>query len=236
MALVLRPSLRLAGVVERYRSTPTECYASHRRAHLSLIVAYTPTEDTDATEKDIFYDQLATTIQSVLKHDELLVLGDMNANPGPRSLAFAHVVGSLGTGSTNDNSDRLLTLCSSERLKATGSLFKRRDIHRHTWYSNDGRTRKELDQILARLLGIVKSYRVFRCAEAPANTDHCLLVADIAVPLMPVYKRRRLWPSRFCTTTPRRHFSTKLPSKTGLPRWANYLRTSRAPGHPLETQ
>lgn len=54
------------------------------RGQLSLIVAYTPTEDADAMAKDSFYHQLASTIQSLPKHSKLLILGDMNANPGPR--------------------------------------------------------------------------------------------------------------------------------------------------------
>ena len=71
-------------------------------------------------------------------------------------------------------------------IACSGSWFKRLDIHRETWISNDGRTRKELDYILVpRELdhnrSLVKSYRVYRGAEAPANTDHRLLVASVAV-------------------------------------------------------
>lgn len=189
VALILRPPLNNSLVLWHHIS-PRLLYARlvHRRGHLSVIVAYAPTENSDDVTKDTFYDQLADTIHSVPPHDELLVLGDMNANPGPRRSGFEDVVGPFGLDSVNDNSDRLLSLCSSVGLSATGTWFQRRDIHRLSWISNDGTTKKELDHVLARPLRIVKSYRVFRGAEAPANTDHRLLVATVAVPFRPAYK------------------------------------------------
>lgn len=75
--------------------------------------------------KDSFYDQLAFTIQSEPKHIELLILGDMNANPGPGTAGFEDVVGPFGVGTTNDNSGRLLSLCSPESIMATGSWLQR---------------------------------------------------------------------------------------------------------------
>src|SRR5271163_4663256 len=84
----------------------------------------------------------------------------------------------------------MLTLCASAGLALMGSWFRRRDVRRWTWYSNDGFTRKEIDHIIVRQRdrGIVKSYRVFRGSEAPANTDHRLVVASIKLCLP--YSRR----------------------------------------------
>ena len=50
------------------------------------------------------------------------------------------------------------------------------DTHRHSWLSNDGSTRKELDHTI-----VIKLCRVFRGSEAPANTDHRLvgLIAEM---------------------------------------------------------
>ena len=49
----------------------------------------------------------------------------------------------------NDNSARFLSFCEGAQLRITGSWFRRKDINRLTWFSNDGRTRKEIDHILA---------------------------------------------------------------------------------------
>ena len=39
-------------------------------------------------------------------------------------------------------------------------------------------------------LNIIKSYRVLYRAEAPANTDHRVLIATIEIPFRPVYRNR----------------------------------------------
>ena len=154
---------------------------AYKHGPISIIVAYALTNEATDSDKDRFYDELSATTQTVPPHDELLVIGDLNAVSGEARIGFETAVGPYGSGSMNDNSERLLSFCASFGLAITGSWFKRLDIHRDTWISNDGRTRKELDHILVRNRSLVKSYRVYRGAEAPANTDHRLLVASVAV-------------------------------------------------------
>ena len=60
------------------------------------------------------------------------------------------MVGPYGNGSPNDNSDRLTMLCDMHDLTILGSWFKRIDIHRMTWISHDGTTRKEIDHVITR--------------------------------------------------------------------------------------
>jgi len=78
----------------------------------------------------------------------------------------------------------LLSLCSSHGLIVSGSpgsWFRRLNVHRWTWASNDGRTKKEIDHIITKDIRSIKSYCVFRGAEALANTDHFLTAAKYAV-------------------------------------------------------
>lgn len=63
-----------------------------------------PKQRTVRLKKDSFYNQLAATIQSIVKHNEILVLGVMNAKPGSRIPGFEDVISPFGTGTTNDNS------------------------------------------------------------------------------------------------------------------------------------
>lgn len=97
----------------------------HRQGQLSILVAYTPTEDADNMAKDSFYHQLVSTIQSLPKHDQLLILGDVNANTGPQTAGFKDDVWPFGVGPTNDSSGHLLSLCSFEGIMATGLWFRR---------------------------------------------------------------------------------------------------------------
>jgi len=156
----------------------------HRHGHLSVVVAYAPTEPTESDLKEAFYNQLSAITQAVPPHDILVVLGDFNAVSGTSDRGSG-VVGPFGSGVPNENSDLLLTYCGLQGLTVVGSWFRRLDIHRHTWISHDGVTKKEIDHILTRRRdkALFKSCRAYRGAEAPANTDHVLLASELCITL-----------------------------------------------------
>ena len=145
-------------------------------------MAYAPTEDSDNDVKDYFCNQqLQSAVLSTPPHDQLVVLGDFNAVSGTSRQGFENVVGPYGSGLANDNSFRLLTLCSTTNLSILGSWFARKNIHRHTWISNDWCTRQKIDHVLTRERSLFKSLRVYRGAETAANTDHQLVIAAISL-------------------------------------------------------
>jgi len=143
--------------------------------------------------KERFYNQLSAVTQAVPPHDILVVLGDFNAVSGTLD-SGSGVVGPFGSGDPNENSDLLLTYCGLQGLTVLGSWFRRlnRPIHRHKWMSHDGVTKKEIDHILTRQRdrALFKSCRVYRGAEAPANTDHALLAAEIRIMLHKTKKQQ----------------------------------------------
>ena len=153
----------------------------HQHGGLSVIVVYAPTEEAESNVKDAFYAQLEAVTAIIPPHDQLLVLGDFNAVSGTERLGYEDVIGNFGSGYSNDNSHRLISFCCTFGLSIMGSWFRRLDIHRHTWISNDGHTRKEIDHILCRDRRDIHSCRVFRGAEGPANTDHRLVLADMSI-------------------------------------------------------
>ena len=122
-------------------------------------------------------------LDTVPPHDQLVLLGDLNAVSGTSRDGFEQVVGNFDSGVPNDNTYRLLTLCATYGLAILGSWFQRRNIHRFTWFSNDGRTVKEIDHIITRDRRSFTACRVYRSAECPANTDHRLLVAEMRIRL-----------------------------------------------------
>jgi len=142
---------------------------THRHGHITVIAVYAPTEKSTAGDKDEFYTTLEDVKRSVTPHDQLIVAGDLNAVLGTDRLGFEQLV---GPGVENDNTLRLLTYCSDLGLSLVGSWFRRPDIRRWTWISNDGFTKKEIDLMLTRRRQDFASYRVYRGAECPANTDH----------------------------------------------------------------
>src|SRR5664279_5156613 len=164
----------------------------HRHGCITLIVTYAPTENSEQADKDDFYQQLESVTQSVHPHDQLIVLGDLNAVTGTERNGFEGVVGPYGSGTPNDNADRFLSYCATFSLSAMGSWFRRKDIHRWTWLSNDGVTKKEIDHMLTRDRKCFKSYRVHRSAECAANTDHRLIIATIFIRLTAVRRSTRI--------------------------------------------
>ena len=123
-------------------------------------MVYAPTELSSTVDKDNFYNQLEPIIHSTPPHDQLLVIGDLNAVSGRERAGYERVVGNFGSGRPNDNSARLLNMCSLTNLSIVGSFFRRKEIHQMSWLSNDGHTRKELDHMLTRDCSIFCTYRV----------------------------------------------------------------------------
>ena len=82
---------------------------THQHGKLTVIVAYAPTEDSADDDKDNFYNQLQSVVLSTPTHDQLVVLGDINAISGTSHQGFENVVGPYGSGLTNDNSCLLYT-------------------------------------------------------------------------------------------------------------------------------
>ena len=77
---------------------------------------------------------------------------------------------------TNDNGSRLLRFSKENRLFIINSLYKTKPIHRHTWYSPTGFS-KRLDYILAEfhIKKLSSNCRVYRKASLPFETNHRLL-------------------------------------------------------------
>jgi len=116
----------------------------HRYGHQSVIVAYAP------TEKDSFLAQLEWLASRTFAHDNLIILGDMNAVTGCYRSGFEAVNGRPGAGVANDNTGRPVSLCASAGLSAMGSWFHCFNIRRWSCYFNDGHTVNEIEQFITR--------------------------------------------------------------------------------------
>lgn len=155
----------------------------HRFGHLTVIACYAPTNASEDDDKQDFYTRLADSVAATNKRDLLFILGDLNASVGTTRSGYELCLGPHGHGTRNDNGERLLEFCLLHGLKICGSYFKRKDIHKITWYSNDGHTRKELDHIITnKRWNLVQNCRTFRSAEF-GNTDHRLVVASCKIHL-----------------------------------------------------
>ena len=117
-------------------------------------------------------------MKTIRQGDLIICLGDFNAVTGTSRLNMEHVIGPYGSGTPNDNTDRLLNFCLGAGLRIGSSWFKCKHIHRYTRFSNDGATVKEIDHILVNTKWTaVKNCRVYRSLEF--DTNHRPVIATM---------------------------------------------------------
>ena len=161
----------------------------HNFGYLSLIAAYAPTNEACDFDKDTFYQQIEQTMRTIHQSDLIICLGDFNAVTGTSRLNMEYVIGPYGSGTPNDNTERLLNFCLGAGLRVGGSWFMRKDIHRYTWFSNDGITVKEIDHILVNTKWTaLRNCRVYRSLEF--DTDHRPVIATMSLRLKRFSKGR----------------------------------------------
>ena len=119
-----------------------------RYVKLSIIQVYAPTNEANVEDKDNFYEQLQTVMDSVHKHDILLVMGYLNAKVEEDNEGYENIIGSHGVGERNDNGERLVDFCRLNNLMVTGTIFPHILIHIQTWTSPGGKTKNQIDHVL----------------------------------------------------------------------------------------
>ena len=81
------------------------CRFHSRARNFTIIQAYAPTELADIDVNELFYDQLASTINSSHKTDIGILMGDLNAKVGADNRNAEHVMGKWIIGSRNENGE-----------------------------------------------------------------------------------------------------------------------------------
>jgi endonuclease/exonuclease/phosphatase family metal-dependent hydrolase len=108
-----------------------------------------------------------------------ILLGDFNAKVGRENIFKP----TIGNGSlhqdSNDNGVRIVNFATSKNLVVRSTMFQRRNIHKYTWTSPDGKTHNQIDHILVdkRWHSSILDARSFRGADC--DTDHYLVVAKV---------------------------------------------------------
>jgi hypothetical protein len=169
-------------LVARFRS---------RARNVSIVHVYAPTNTSSVDVKDEFYEQLSSTLNNVRKGDILIVMGDLNARVGSDNTGYESFMGKHGIGTRNDNGERFVDLCDNRQLVIGGTLFINKDMHKLTWYSNDGTTRSQLDHFTISRKWRRSLLNVRVCRGADAHTDHRLLVSTIQIKLAAVKQKHQ---------------------------------------------
>ncbi|XP_045455664.1 uncharacterized protein LOC123665395 [Melitaea cinxia] len=143
--------------------------------NISIIQAYAPTERSDDTEIQKFYNDLK--IAHTLADEKIIILGDFNAKIGQPKKEEKPVMGQYGLGRRNERGERLLEYAFEYRLAIINTYFKKRPSRRWTWKSPDESVKNEIDYIMTNVPKIVQNYEVLN--NVKFRTDHRLIRATV---------------------------------------------------------
>ena len=79
-------------------------------------------------------------INQIARSDIKIILGDFNALVGIESIYKPNVDSESLHNETNNNGIKMIQFAISNGLHVRSTTFSRKDIHKETWYSGDGRT------------------------------------------------------------------------------------------------
>lgn len=87
-------------------------------------------------------------------NDIKIILGDLNAKIG-RETAHQTVIRKESLHKkSNDNGERVIDFSTSKNMIVISTCFPRKDIHKHTWRSPDGKTCNQIDYVLIDKKGV----------------------------------------------------------------------------------
>ena len=144
--------------------------------NVKIIVAYGPNEDAAKEEKDNFYQQFQTIIDSTKPKQDTLILGDLNARVGNKYKNYFGAIGKEGESITTPNGEMLLDFCIRNNLKIANTFFCHKNIHKWTRVQEDKNEKSIIDYIIvsSNLFYNTNDVRVKRGAEI--YSDHFLVV------------------------------------------------------------
>ena len=104
--------------------------------NITVIQVYAPTNNTEETEVERFYEDLQDLLELTPKEDVLFIIADWNAKVG--SQETPGVTGKFGLGRWNEASQRLIEFCQENALVITNTLFQQHKRRLYTWTSPGG--------------------------------------------------------------------------------------------------
>lgn len=104
---------------------------------MNVIKCYSPTNNHEEETKDEFYDRLQNLLDKYSEKDMILLMGDKDAKIGEDNIGYEEVMGRHGLGEMNNNGEKLLDICASNKLVIGGSIFPHKNMHKATWVTLD---------------------------------------------------------------------------------------------------
>ena len=136
---------------------------------------HAPTEDSDNTVKEQFYEDLQRIQDLIPKHDATILLGDMNAKIGLED-AFSSVTGKYSLHKeSNGNGELICEYAAANNMYIMSTKYNHKKIHKGTWVAPDGNTCNQIDHVLVNQnkSSMIQDERTLR--RPSCNSDHYLV-------------------------------------------------------------
>ena len=143
--------------------------------YATLFSVYSPTLKAEPAEKDRFYSDLRSLIQSTPADDKVVILGDFNARVGQDSKAWKGVLRKHGVGNCNENGRLLLEFCAEKQFTITNTIFQQKNSLKTTWIHPRSKNWHLIDYVLVRQRDIQDVCHTRVMPSAECYTDHRLV-------------------------------------------------------------
>jgi hypothetical protein len=101
------------------------------KQYATLFSVYVPTLEAEPAEKDKFYSEVCSRLQSSPSDEKVIILGDFNAKVGQYAAVWKGVLGKHGV--CNGSGCLLLELCTEQQLVITNIILQQNDSLKTTW-------------------------------------------------------------------------------------------------------
>lgn len=150
-----------------------------RYQKITLINVHAPHEENNVEAKEEYYNELDKIYEEIPKYDIKLLLGDTNAKIGKEKLYRPTIGAHSKHLVTNENGQFLIDFAKEKNMTIVSTYFQRKEIHKGTWRSPDGKTINQIDHVMiekpeVRCIKNVRSYRGL-----DADTDHFMVGVKI---------------------------------------------------------
>jgi len=95
-----------------------------------------------------FYNSLEQNINQIANSDIKLILGDFNAKVGKEDIYKPTIGNERLQNETKNNRIKIIEFAISKGFNVRSTTFPRKNIHKETWYSADGRTVNQINHTL----------------------------------------------------------------------------------------
>jgi hypothetical protein len=140
---------------------------------------HAPCEDKGDYAKESFHEELGRVFDQFSRYDMKILLGDLNAKVSRENIFKPTIGNNTLNEVSNASKVRVVNFVTSKNLVVISTMFPHRNIHKHTWTSPEGKTRKQIDHALInrRRHSSILDVRFFRAADC--DTGHYFVVAKV---------------------------------------------------------